>query len=397
MKGTPIYMAPEIMIPGQHPVSHKSDTYSMAITAWEMCLGKACFSEYKALPPFRQDVHRMGKRPPLPDHWLPELVELFNDMWNASPIKRPSFTEIVMRLDVIIPLVEQQEYITELTKQIKNDAGVQWWSTNFPGKHKVDWETFYPIFFKHLGKPVPKDPTELDEFPDAWALANATTAQLERHASKGALQKATAEGELERRKQALKMDKPGTAEPSYGSYRSYQKFNEEEINLLCLKGLVGVSSQNEEGVVDAQHFGQLLAYFGPLDGGLLERTVDLLSKPYFHAFKTSSQAQDLLLNSQNGTFLVRFSANRWGQVIITVKSNGKVTHFVVQNENQKFRYKQKVDKWWDSVPSLIEDHKDSLKLQFPQDGGPFISLFSEPMNELAGYADGDDLDDDLED
>ena len=130
--------APEIMIPGEYPVSHKSDTYSMAITAWEMCLGKACFSEYKytlffspfslssflpffpskmcsnykfpltfppsfspflisfprALPPFRHDVHRMGKRPPLPEHWLPCLVELFNDMWNASPLKVFFFFEL---------------------------------------------------------------------------------------------------------------------------------------------------------------------------------------------------------------------------------------------------------------------------------------------------------------
>ena len=130
----------------------------------------------------------------------------------------------------------------------------------------------------------------MDEFPDAWALANATTAQLERHSSKGALQKATAEGEFERRKQQREISKSSN-EPSYGSYRSYQKFSEDETNLLCLKGLVGISCQNEEGMVDAHHFGQLLVYFGPLDEGLLNRMVGLLSKPYFHAFKTGGQAQ----------------------------------------------------------------------------------------------------------
>jgi len=386
MRGTPIYMAPEIMIPGQYPISSKSDTYSMAITAWEMCTGKNCFSEYRALPPFKHDVHRMGKRPELSPSWPQSFCTLLGEMWNANPLLRPSFKEIVHRLDVIIPEVEAFEFRSKLSEQIQNEDGVQWWANKFLMKLKVSWEDFYPVFFQQLGKKVPCDPTELEEFPDAWALANASESQLERHGKKGEIQKAAVEAEIERRK---------LSGASFHSGYKDRNFSLEEKELLCLKGLIGESTQNEEGVVEAYRFGQLLAYFGPFDQDLVSRMVDLLSKPYFHGFCSSDRAKDLLIEKANGTYLVRFSSNRWGQVIISTKSEGKVAHLVVQNNGGKFRYRQRVEKWWDSIPALIVDHADQLELTTPQDGGPFLSLFVEPMNRIEGY--GEDLDEDYDD
>jgi hypothetical protein len=44
-------------------------------------------------------------------------------------IKRPSFKEIVHRLDSIIPEVEKLEFQTKLQDQIQNKEGVEWWSS----------------------------------------------------------------------------------------------------------------------------------------------------------------------------------------------------------------------------------------------------------------------------
>ena len=86
---------------------------------------------------------------------------------------------------------------------------------------------------------------------------------------------------------------------------------------------------------------------------------------------------------EDGTYLCRFSANRWGQVwgdfnlfflawwaincllqvVLSVKSKGKVTHIVIQNYGGIFKYK-KSDKGWGSIPDLIEAYKDQVCFEF---------------------------------
>jgi hypothetical protein len=84
-------------------------------------------------------------------------------------------------------------------------------------------------------------------------------------------------------------------------------------------------------VVDTDKFGRLLAYFGsPAHPNFLgcvnfnlsflkiiysicRRIVELLQQDYFHGYISGKQAEVLLCNKNKGSFLVRFSANRWGQ------------------------------------------------------------------------------------
>ena len=255
----------------------------------------------------------------------------------------------------------------------------------------MDWEIFYPVFYTHFGKSVPKDPTELGDSPDSWDFANASEKQLAKYAKKGDLQKAAVEAELQRRKSSK-----GSSSSGFQN-KGFQNLSEAEKELLCLKGLIGESTQNEEGVVEALRFGQLLAYFGPFEPKLMERMVQLLQQPYFHGFCNADRAKNLLFQKPDGFFLVRFSANRWGQVIISLKSKGEVSHLVVQNNNAKFRYKQAIDKWWDSIPQLVNDHVEQLGLKNPQDGGPFVSLFSAQVHAIQGYQeDFEDPDDEDE-
>mmetsp|Transcript_17744 Transcript_17744/g.49936 ORF Transcript_17744/g.49936 Transcript_17744/m.49936 type:complete len:723 (+) Transcript_17744:95-2263(+) len=395
MRGTPIYMAPEIMCPGQYAISSKSDTYSMAITAWEMCTGKNCFSEYKALAPFKREVHGdMCKRPPMPDDWPESVKELFRDMWNPNPYQRPDLKEVVGRLDGIIEEVAREESYKKLMGVIQNDAAVAWWQQQFQDKMEMGWEQFCGSFYAFLGKPIPEDPTALGEFPEEWQLANATTAELKLHALKGAVQKAVVEAEMERRSM-IKSTSSGATSAVMAP--SSSDFSEDQKEYLCLKGMLGVSSQNEEGVVDATRFGQVLAYFQPFDKSFGNRLVDLAKQPYFHSFLSRERTEGLLRNSPAGSYLVRFSSNRFGQVVVSALSEGKVKHLVIENDCGKFRYRRRVDKWWDSIPDLVTDHAEQLGLAIPKDGGPFMQLFGIGLNMIGGYGDApfDSDDDDI--
>ena len=157
-------------------------------------------------------------------------------------------------------------------------------------------------------------------------------------------------------------------------------FGTTQINIRSSKpphtqGLVGVSSHNVEGVVEAERFGLLLFYFGPLEQNMVSRMMNLAQQSYFHGFCSSDHAKcivfsfslpsmniliGLLSNQPSGHYMVRFSSNRWGQVIISVKQKN-VVHLIVQNVGTKFRFHQAVDKWWSDIHELVIDHSQEVE------------------------------------
>lgn len=50
---------------------------------------------------YNQTIHS-GIRPPFPDDVDPEYVALINDCWHSNANDRPSFTEIVSRLEAML-------------------------------------------------------------------------------------------------------------------------------------------------------------------------------------------------------------------------------------------------------------------------------------------------------
>mmetsp|Transcript_8070 Transcript_8070/g.10767 ORF Transcript_8070/g.10767 Transcript_8070/m.10767 type:complete len:706 (+) Transcript_8070:66-2183(+) len=364
MRGTPIYMAPEIMIPGKHPISHKSDTYSMAITAWEILTGQNCFKEYRSLPPFKRDVHGNKKRPPLPDNWPESLKSLLRDMWDPDPNVRPSFKEMVERLNVIIPETEVKVHQEALRAAIRDDQGAEWWEQQFPGKLKVPLDEFLPRIMDVLQ-------VNEDSIPSEWAHAHLEAVSIDNlkgFAEKGALQKSAVETELHRRNES-------------GVICGPRDQTKETISIL-----IGTTLHGEKGVVEATRFGQLLAYFGPFEPALATRMEELARQNYFHGFMDSKRAEALVINAPKGTFLARLSNNRWGQVIITIKGDS-LKHLIVQNVDRKFRYKTKEDRFWSSVPALIEDHQALLDLRYPEESGPFRKVYE--AVQIGGYDEGD--------
>jgi serine/threonine protein kinase len=127
--GTPIWMAPEVMMGRQ--LDEKSDVYSYAIVLWEILTGQEPFLEFKSFRVFKRAICLENIRPPIPD-WIPvQLANVMKSCWHRDPGMRPGFDEIVRLLDnaaveILIPDSEGQKF----------------WKEHFFGKNQVPWLKF---------------------------------------------------------------------------------------------------------------------------------------------------------------------------------------------------------------------------------------------------------------
>eukprot|EP00008_Paramoeba_atlantica_P011813 CAMPEP_0201488572 /NCGR_PEP_ID=MMETSP0151_2-20130828/19093_1 /ASSEMBLY_ACC=CAM_ASM_000257 /TAXON_ID=200890 /ORGANISM="Paramoeba atlantica, Strain 621/1 / CCAP 1560/9" /LENGTH=620 /DNA_ID=CAMNT_0047873893 /DNA_START=84 /DNA_END=1946 /DNA_ORIENTATION=+ len=389
-RGTPLYMAPEVLAPGTYPLTGKADIYSFAIMMWEILTGEEPFQEYSDLPTFQRDVHWEGKRLALPAEWPSELKRLFNIMWDANPENRPNFTSstdhesVLSILKVVIEQQQLYEYEDSLSQNIKDPKGLDFWKGNFFPEESVEWEDFVPKFYNWMGKKLPRDPTALGDNPTPAQLLNASLAELKKLETRGV---PGASEELQRRTSDCAVKKNDDVQ-MFTPSAVEETLDDAQKEYLCLKGLLYVSSKNEEGIVDTDRFGKLLAYFGsPADKNFLGRITELLREDYFHGYVSGKQAEILLCNKPRGTFLVRFSAGRWGQVAIScVDQKGVVKHLVVQNDSNKgFRLHRNRPQYWATVKSFIDDHKKKLFLETYCEGSPFAHLFKEVETVVGGY------------
>ncbi|XP_017229275.1 serine/threonine-protein kinase STY46 isoform X5 [Daucus carota subsp. sativus] len=96
--GTYRWMAPEVI--NHLPYDHKADVFSFAIVLWELVTAKV---PYDTMTPLQAALGvRQGLRPDIPKDAPPKLVELMQKCWEASPSKRPSFSEIKIELEKIL-------------------------------------------------------------------------------------------------------------------------------------------------------------------------------------------------------------------------------------------------------------------------------------------------------
>jgi len=93
------YMAPEVA--DALPYNHKADVYSFGIILWEM---NTCKKPFVGLDKdqFYEKVVHGGERPAINKKWPEELVSLMTECWSEDFSKRPTFREIVRRLDSMI-------------------------------------------------------------------------------------------------------------------------------------------------------------------------------------------------------------------------------------------------------------------------------------------------------
>jgi len=89
------YMAPEVA--ANQPYNEKADVYGFAIILWEMLANKLPYGHLNHTT-FYEQVVRKKERPPLDRTWPENLQQIFTTCWSEDPDLRPSFREIIGRL-----------------------------------------------------------------------------------------------------------------------------------------------------------------------------------------------------------------------------------------------------------------------------------------------------------
>jgi hypothetical protein len=120
--GTPAYCAPEVLSNNRY--SEKADVFSFGIVLYEIFARKIPYSDKNAYEIVSLVVNNNLRpsitEPPFDDIKLvPEAItQLIERCWDASPIERPSFAEIVHILESVIknPDIPPEPYIEEMTE-----------------------------------------------------------------------------------------------------------------------------------------------------------------------------------------------------------------------------------------------------------------------------------------
>lgn len=109
MKGTPIYMAPEILTNDEY--SEASDVYAFSIIVYEVFSMETPFIKLN----FSKIVKKVsnGERPKINDFVPDAFKDLIQRCWSQEPDKRPSFSEIVDELKT------DNSYITDLMDEME--------------------------------------------------------------------------------------------------------------------------------------------------------------------------------------------------------------------------------------------------------------------------------------
>lgn len=96
--GTPLAMAPELLVTSSTDYDAKIDVYSFAILLWETCARSTnWYATYGDPGPGCTVLFRRvadGLRPPISDAFDPNLTALMRTCWDPDPKKRPDFDRI---------------------------------------------------------------------------------------------------------------------------------------------------------------------------------------------------------------------------------------------------------------------------------------------------------------
>ncbi|KAF2077940.1 hypothetical protein CYY_000741 [Polysphondylium violaceum] len=155
-KGTPLWMAPEVMM--GNPYNEKADVYSFGIILWEILTKEPPYAHHKDYDIFFNAVCNERERPPIPIDTLPSLRHLIQTCWDHNPQNRPSFSEILFRLNEIL-----------IDCAIEFDDGRKYWKEHFllPKQElleEVEWSDFEKTL-RQLHLPFNANATPIDYSP----------------------------------------------------------------------------------------------------------------------------------------------------------------------------------------------------------------------------------------
>lgn len=125
MVGTLEYMAPEILMSGEH--SYSSDVFALAITINELASGIVPYSDCTRDNPLAHTILEMGYgrqelaiavaveglRPTIASGAPPEVVALLKSCWDAVPKHRPTAADVVARLQAAASIAHEGTTLSE--------------------------------------------------------------------------------------------------------------------------------------------------------------------------------------------------------------------------------------------------------------------------------------------
>lgn len=218
---------------------------SLGLLFWCLATRKEPYTEFTAFDPFFHAIVNEKKRPDMPVDILPRLKQLIEACWHPDPIFRPSCSEIV-----------QTFYHIMIEAAISDEEGVLFWKRYYLDKTSIYWDIFIRAFCNTY--------IRISEFPTDKELKQATSYQLGEFASRNPGNKGLVKTEWEERHKDKDEIPPLPTKSELDSY------------IIYLKSILMKKKDDTTEVVDVEHFGLILSWFGPLkdpDGKcrLLER------------------------------------------------------------------------------------------------------------------------------
>jgi len=141
-KGSPLWMAPEVMMGGE--TDERRDVYSFGIILWQLLSGESPFQAFFDYNKFKRAICVDGVRPEIPRNASPLLSSLMHACWQPLFQDRPSFTEVIAKLN---------EAIVESV--IENEAGRAFWCKHFcVGKEDLSVQVKQKVFVDLLSREV---------------------------------------------------------------------------------------------------------------------------------------------------------------------------------------------------------------------------------------------------
>eukprot|EP01101_Sappina_pedata_P002148 TRINITY_DN12408_c0_g1_i1.p1 TRINITY_DN12408_c0_g1~~TRINITY_DN12408_c0_g1_i1.p1 ORF type:complete len:518 (-),score=154.87 TRINITY_DN12408_c0_g1_i1:33-1382(-) len=331
-KGSPIYMAPEVML--RTNLTPKVDVYSFGIVVWEIVKKEAAFSNYNDYAKFSNAVIS-GERPPV-NGIHPVIVEFLNQCWNKDPNLRPEFPEICSLLDSIM-----------LKIGIEDKKAREFWRENFNGQLRVPWNEFVDRLFLAMHRVILlHQDCELSSHPTDQQISEASP--------------------LQRREFARR-----TADNYRKIYTMYE--NEELTDLdymaVCLRILFVNQGSSE---VDMEFFGHMIDLVGPFERNFLDRFMNMVNSKWFHGTLSKADSEKLLRKMPDGTYLIRFSTNSPKHYVISKAEAGSVKHILVPyRAGEGFIEKGRVFPTFDD---LLKEKAGPLNLKEPFEASIFRDM-----------------------
>eukprot|EP01103_Thecamoeba_quadrilineata_P020239 TRINITY_DN8584_c0_g1_i1.p1 TRINITY_DN8584_c0_g1~~TRINITY_DN8584_c0_g1_i1.p1 ORF type:complete len:507 (+),score=68.05 TRINITY_DN8584_c0_g1_i1:1-1521(+) len=281
--GTPIYMAPEVIQGNQY--SENADVYSYGLFLWEI---------WSRARPFRDNlgdfpnVLLKGYRLPIPDTCPPAIKTIIQKTWQTAS-ERPKASQILKQL----------ESVDLSTFDLSAPASPSFISTSnvryqiFEYLESITWEQLC----EKLQQILKAKPNHLQSLQFV----------LEKD---GKVELKLFEG-------LLKWFDP--------------LIPESEINSVTIKDTSKLSTQSE---IDSDYMEEVerLSNQEPNYSGYTVSYINkLVSKQWFHGFRTSSDVIEQLKTKEEGTFLVRFSTSKPGDFALGVTAKNGPVQFVIES------------------------------------------------------------------